>query len=186
MTVRRTSLPTVSQQGAVAGSVLCGTARSNRGLRLRVSQEQARGSDGPIEGPFVILDVGDNAHSESLQALLHRVTHADEVLGLIRQGHRMCVNVVNARILAPEQQEPDGLSREDGTMTDEKGTPAGSPEPTRPWREPGNEWLTPEAERPPRRGEGVVSDPGLRATGPAALTMASANPGAGKVSDPDS
>jgi hypothetical protein len=67
-------------------------------------QEQARGSEGPVKGPFVILDAGDNAHSESLLALLHRVTDADEVLGLIRQRHRQCVNVVNASSLAPEQQ----------------------------------------------------------------------------------
>jgi hypothetical protein len=74
-------------------------------------------------------------------------------------------------------------------MTDENR----EPEPTRPRREPGNapeggpgnDWLTPEAERPPGREEGVVSDPDQYATRPPALTAAPALPGAGRVSDPD-
>jgi hypothetical protein len=70
-------------------------------------------------------------------------------------------------------------------MADEKRTPARGPEPTRPHWEPGNERLTPGAGRPPKREEGVVSDPDLHATGLAALTVASANAGAGTVSDPD-
>jgi hypothetical protein len=57
-------------------------------------------------------------------------------------------------------------------MTDENvnpstGMPALGPEPAQPdgepgnapEGEPGNEWAIPDAERPPRRGEGVVSYP---------------------------
>jgi hypothetical protein len=78
---------------------------SNRGLRLQISQDQARGHDGPIQGSFVILDVGDNVHSQSLRPLLHRATDAGEVLGVIRQRHAGCVNVANANILVPEALE---------------------------------------------------------------------------------
>ena len=92
----------VHKRGAVAGCVLRGSGLNNQGLRLRVSQEQARGNDGPIKGSFVILDVGDNMHSQSLRALLQRVTNAAEVIGIIRQHHPGCVNVANANILVPE------------------------------------------------------------------------------------
>jgi hypothetical protein len=41
-----------------------------------VLQEQAKGSEGAVQGHFVILDVGDNMHSEALEALLDTVTDA--------------------------------------------------------------------------------------------------------------
>jgi len=100
--MRRTSPLTVNKQGAVAGSVLCGAGLNNRGLRLQVLHGQARGHDGAIKGCFVILDVGNNIHSQALGALLQRVTNAEEVLGLIRHHHPGCVNVANANILALE------------------------------------------------------------------------------------
>jgi hypothetical protein len=93
----------VNRQGAVAGSVLCGSGLNNRGLRLRVLHEQARGHDGALKGRFVILDVGDNTHSPYLAALLQRVTDAEEVAGIIRRHSRGCVNVANANILVVEQ-----------------------------------------------------------------------------------
>ena len=55
-----------------------------------------------------------------------------------------------------------------------------------PEAEPGNEWMTPEAERPPKREEGIVSDPDRYATGP--LSLQAEGPrylGAGTVSNPD-
>src|SRR5438552_2387619 len=86
MTVmRRTGWRTVNKHGAVAGCVLRGAGTNNQGLRLRILQEQARGNDGPLKGGFVILDVGDNKHSQSLAGLLQQVTDAEEVLGVIRQ-----------------------------------------------------------------------------------------------------
>ena len=100
--IRRTSSRTVNKQGALAGSVLCGAALNNRGLRLQVLQEQARGMEGAIKGRFVILDVGDNMHSQALTALLQRVTNAAEVIGIIRQCHPGCVNVANTNIMALE------------------------------------------------------------------------------------
>jgi len=90
-------------QGASAGSVLRGSGLNNRGLRLQVLQEQTRGHGGGIKGNFVILDAGDNKHSPSLEALLGRVTDADEVLRVIRQESPGCVSVANANILAVEQ-----------------------------------------------------------------------------------
>ena len=100
--VRRTRLRTVNKHGAVAGCVFLGVGLNNQGLRLRVLQEQARGNGGPLQGGFVILDVGDNKHSRSLAGLLQRVTDAEEVLGVIRQLYAGCVNVANANILALE------------------------------------------------------------------------------------
>ena len=93
---------TVSTLGAVAGSVLCGAGVNNRGLRLRVFQDQEKGHDGPIRGLFVILDAGSNMHSPALADLLHSETDAQEVLGIIRERHPGCVSVANANILAPE------------------------------------------------------------------------------------
>jgi hypothetical protein len=89
----------VSERGAAAGSVLCGTALTNRGLRLRVVEAQERGHGGPIRGDFVILDPGDNKHAAALQPLLGRVTNAAEVLAAIRRHYPSCVSVTNASIL---------------------------------------------------------------------------------------
>ena len=58
MTLFRVPAPRRSRRGAAAGSVLCGAGMNNQGLRLRVAQEQQRGNDGPIQGGFVILNVG--------------------------------------------------------------------------------------------------------------------------------
>jgi hypothetical protein len=93
----------VSQQGAVAGCILRGVGLNNQGIRLKVLQEQAKGSVGVVKGPFVILDVGDNMHSEALEALLDTVTDAQEVLGIIRAEHPGCVNVANSNILVVQE-----------------------------------------------------------------------------------
>lgn len=100
---RRVTTPSVSKCGAVAGCVLRGSAVNNRGLRLKVIQEQARGNEGAIKGGFVLLDVGDNIHTQSLGPLLGQVTDATAVVGIIRRAHPGCLNVVNANILALEQ-----------------------------------------------------------------------------------
>lgn len=88
--------------GAQAGSILCGSGMNNQGLRLRICQAQSRGSDGPIQGSFVILDVGDNKHSDSLAPLLNQMTNAAEVIRLIRERHPGCVSVANTNILVAE------------------------------------------------------------------------------------
>lgn len=93
---------TVHVSGADAGRVLRGASRNNHGLRLRVSQAQRRGQDGAITGDFLILDAGDNKHSQSLADLMHRPTDAGEVLAVIRRCHAGCVHVVNTNILAVE------------------------------------------------------------------------------------
>jgi hypothetical protein len=101
--LRNPGPPSVKHSGAVAGCVLRGIVPNNRGLRLRVLHDQARGTDGPLRGPFVILDVGDNKHSPSLLAVVGRQTDAAEVLGLLRGRHPGCVSVANTGILAVEQ-----------------------------------------------------------------------------------
>jgi hypothetical protein len=93
---------TVEQIGAKAGCILCGAARHNKGLRLRIFQDQARGHGGAIRGGFEILDAGDNKHSPSLEALVGGATDAGEVLRVIRHEHAMCVSAVNANILTVE------------------------------------------------------------------------------------
>jgi hypothetical protein len=110
---------TVDKSGAEAGQVLCGTNRNNHGLRLVVSQAQQRGGVGPITGSFVILEPGDNKHTEALEGLLHRPTNAEEVLAAIRQHHAGCVNIVNANILI---REPERTAA--GPDTCHNGTPA--------------------------------------------------------------
>jgi hypothetical protein len=92
----------VNRCGAAAGCVLRGSGGNNRGLRLRVLQEQPRGHDGPLRGQFVILDVGDNLHAQALGALAGRVTDAGEVLRAIRPLHPGCVSVANTNHLALE------------------------------------------------------------------------------------
>jgi hypothetical protein len=104
--MRRTRSPTVSTCGAGAGCVLRGVSLSNEGLRLRVSEAQPRGGDGAVKGRFVILDVGDNRHSEALTPFLHRTTDAEEVRDAIRRRYAGAVNVVNANILVPEEPTP--------------------------------------------------------------------------------
>src|SRR5262245_24959993 len=110
--MRRARSESVSTRVAAAGSVLCGPGPNNRGLRLRVLWDQERGHPGPIRGPFLILDAGDNMHADALAALRDRVTDADEVLRAIRRDRPSCVSVANANILAVEQNgaAPTGAS----------------------------------------------------------------------------
>jgi hypothetical protein len=108
----------VKATGADAGRVLRGASRNNHGLRLRISQAQGRGKDGAITGSFVILDAGDNKHTEALAALLHRPTDAAEVLAAIRRRHAGCVHVVNTNLLVLEPGTAPGH---------ESGTPGESP-----------------------------------------------------------
>ena len=111
----------VNRSGAAAGCVLRGSSGHNRGLRLQVLQEQPRGHDGPLRGPFVILDVGDNMHSQALWELAGRVTDAEEVLRAIRRLHPGCVSVANVGILALEPDispEWPGAGRREGVVSD--------------------------------------------------------------------
>jgi hypothetical protein len=98
----RTRALSVNRSGAAAGSALLGSCTNNQGLRLQVLQEQPRGHDGPLRGRFVVLDAGDNMHSQALRELAGRVTDAGEVLRAIRRLHPGCVSVANANILALE------------------------------------------------------------------------------------
>jgi hypothetical protein len=84
---------TVAQEGTRAGSLVRGIAKSNQGIRIQVTQEQSRGSIGAIQGSFVILDLGDNPHSEALRPLLNKTTNALEVLQLQRSGRSSCISV---------------------------------------------------------------------------------------------
>ena len=93
----------VNKSGALADSVVHGSGLNNQGLRVRLFQEQAKGHDGAIKGRFVILDAGDNMHSQCLTALLHQATNAETVLELVRRQHPGCVNLVNANILVLDQ-----------------------------------------------------------------------------------
>jgi hypothetical protein len=91
---------TVEKQGAAAGSVLRGASLINQGLRLRVLFPQAKGDAGPLRGLFVLLDAGDNKHTDALSSLLGKTTDAAEVLKAIREVSPGCVSVVNTNILA--------------------------------------------------------------------------------------
>ena len=99
----QTRVLSVNRSGAAVGSVLLGFCRNNQGLRLKVLQEQPRGHDGPLRGQFVILDAGDNKHSQALRELAGRLTDAEEVLRAIRRPYPGCVSVANVGILALEQ-----------------------------------------------------------------------------------
>src|SRR5205823_6272521 len=96
---RRQTL-TVQRSGAVAGSILHGVAPNNIGLRLKVCEDQPKGSDGGLKGKFTILEVGDHSNSGLLEAFLGQVTDADEVLRTIRRGRPGCISVVNTNVLA--------------------------------------------------------------------------------------
>jgi len=102
----RKSIRSVGRSGADADAVLCGVAEHNQGIRLRVLQAQARGNEGPIQGPFVLLDAGNNRHSAVLEPLLNQATDAAQVVTLLRQKHPNCVNVVNANSLVLESEVP--------------------------------------------------------------------------------
>jgi hypothetical protein len=84
--------------------VLRGVGPANRGLRLRVLEEQPRGHEGPLLGRFVLLDAGEGKHAGALRPLLNREADADEVLAAIRREHPGCVSVVVAWRLAVEAE----------------------------------------------------------------------------------
>lgn len=98
----------VEARGAAAGCVVRGAGRNNQGVRIRVLGEQPRGNRGGIRGAFVLLDAGDNKHTEALRPLLGRPTNAEEVLRVIRRDSPGCVSVANANSLAHEQSPPEG------------------------------------------------------------------------------
>jgi hypothetical protein len=100
-----TSAQSVARLGAPAQSILRGSGISNQGLRLRILQDQPRGKDGPIDGPFIVLDAGKNRHTQVLLTLLNRESDSQEVLQLIRQDHPACVNAVNANILVQDESQ---------------------------------------------------------------------------------
>jgi hypothetical protein len=99
---RKSRAVCIQRTGAIAGSVLCGVAQHNSGLRVKVFEGQAKGTDGGLKGRFTILDAGDNVNAGLLDALLGQVTDAEEVLQIIRQERPGCVNVVNTNVLALE------------------------------------------------------------------------------------
>jgi hypothetical protein len=92
----------VEKRGADAGSVLRGAIPANQGLRLRIMQRQMRGDVGPLRGPFLLMDAGDNKHADALAGLVGKLTEAAEVLRAIREASPGCVSVVNVNILAAE------------------------------------------------------------------------------------
>lgn len=106
------SVRTVNQTGAPAGTVLRGCAPHNNKLRLRTLQQQEN-KDGPASGYLLILDVGDNVHSDSLRELVNKPTDATEVVSLIRRGHSACLSVVNRNALVLESPQ-----RRDGVVSD--------------------------------------------------------------------
>jgi hypothetical protein len=93
---------TVKVSGAAAGSVLRGVVPNNQGLRLRLLQDQPRGREGPVQGRFVLRDVGENRHADALEPLLHTETDAAELIVMLRRRSPQCVSVVNTNLLAAE------------------------------------------------------------------------------------
>jgi hypothetical protein len=99
---------TVVREGANPGCILRGVAAGNRGLRIRIFEQQPKGGFGPIQGRFVLLAAGDNKHSAVLGGLVGKETDAPEVLRLIREDSPGCLSVVNTNILVLEGQAPAG------------------------------------------------------------------------------
>lgn len=93
----------ISRTGAEAGSILTGVIRSNTGLRIRVHDRQPKGEWGSVKGLFEILEPGTNMHTAALTPLIGQTLDAGQVLEAIRRDHPMCVNVVNANVLAKER-----------------------------------------------------------------------------------
>jgi hypothetical protein len=102
----------VGQTGALQSSILCGGSAHNQGLRLRIMQTQAIG-EWSIQGPFVILDVGNNRHSQVLASLQGRATDAQEVLEVTHHQAGTCISVVNSNALCLE-----GADREMEPLSD--------------------------------------------------------------------
>jgi hypothetical protein len=94
----------VSDTGARSGCILRGVVPHNEGIRLRIMQDQSKGTTGPIQGRFEILDVGNNKHANSLLELVGRTTDAEAVLTILRRTYASCVSVVNANILTVEEE----------------------------------------------------------------------------------
>ncbi len=101
---RQSRARSVAACGAAAGSVVRGYAANNQGVRIRVLCEQPKGHSGALRGAFVILDAGDNKHTDALLPLLGRETDAAEVQRVNRRDSPSCVSIANANILAPEER----------------------------------------------------------------------------------
>jgi hypothetical protein len=93
----------VEARGAAARCGVPGAGLNNQGVRIRVLCEQPKGGRGGIRGAFVLLDAGDNKHTDALRPLLGRETNAEEVLRVIRHDSPSCLSVANVNILVPEE-----------------------------------------------------------------------------------
>jgi hypothetical protein len=117
----QTRSQTVETRGAAAGCVLCGTGLNNQGVRIRVLCEQQKGHHGSIRGTFVLLDAGDNKHTDALRPLLGRETNAEEVLRVIRRDSPGCVSVGQRQHPGPGSRPPRGDSVKTGPRRDGAG-----------------------------------------------------------------
>ncbi len=129
----------VSQTGAHADSILCGTGPNNRGLRIRILQAQAKGDDGPIRGNFVLLSTGDDRHALTLAPFLGKITNAQETLRALRRHSPACVHVVNAGALAVE------ANRVEGTVSDPDCSVPVAPHGNKPHERPPTVYSDPDA-----------------------------------------
>jgi hypothetical protein len=100
-----TSIFSVREGGAKAGAYLRGCGMNNQGLRLHIHEEQMPGKDGPITGPFMIVDAGENKYSLALKPFLHQVTNAAELLKVLRSHSPIFLHVANMNILTVEAAE---------------------------------------------------------------------------------
>ncbi len=90
---------TVDRTGAPAGAVLRGVVRSNRGLRLLVTEEQASGDAGPVAGEVILLDAGDNWHAAVLEPLLGVPMDAANILAVLRRDDPRTLNLLSKCLL---------------------------------------------------------------------------------------
>jgi hypothetical protein len=92
----RTTIDCVKYTGAQADSILIGISKLNKGLLIRVEQEQEK-SGSRIEGKFTLLDPGDGLYYEILQNFTGKTfaTAADLMEQIRSNGGEKCTHILN-------------------------------------------------------------------------------------------
>jgi hypothetical protein len=104
--VAGTKLGTVKQTGAQAGDILVGIDKLNRGLQVRVRENQEK-DGGRIEGTFDVLDAGNGYYSQYLNTFVGKTYREakDLITDVQDAGAEKCTHILNRKEMKVWQQE---------------------------------------------------------------------------------
>jgi hypothetical protein len=93
---------TVFHTGADPNDLLEGAGEANDGLRIQVRVRQPKGTAGPVDGKFVLVDPGVGPYSEILSPFRGSTfSTAKQLFAAVRDepGGKKCTHILNRNLL---------------------------------------------------------------------------------------